>query len=319
MNVQTCSEAEWGAFIETSPHASVFVTPWFIEAVGSPPEFWVVKEGEAIVAGVPILLDGGQPIAGLPPFSMYVGPLLSGAVAAEPPHRRLPIVLRALDALLAALTGRYDALTFSMHYHWDDLRAFSWFNYHEPQAGRFALTTFYTGVLPLADVNWQGSIRKSRRQDADKARKAGLVCELSEDIDLLSRLYLATFERQGIAVDAATMTTLGSIARAAIRTGNGFLNVCRDRDGQALSAILIVHDRRSAYYLVGANDPAGRPFGAGTFLLVDSIRHSRDRSLSAFDFVGINSPRRGDFKTSFNASPHLYIDATWRRPAKPVI
>ena len=318
MNVTTCSEAEWSAFIETSPHASVFVSPWFLDALGSPREFWVVKEGEAIVTGVPVLLDGAKPIAGLPPFSMYVGPLLSGAVAAEPPHRRLPIVLRALEALLAALTGRYDALTFSMHYRWDDLRAFNWFNYHQPQAGQFALTTYYTGVLPLADANWLESIRKSRRQDADKAKKAGLACDLSEDIDLLSRIYLATFERQNIAVDVASMTALCSIARAAIRTGNGFLNVSRDRNGDALSANLIVHDRRSAYYLVGANDPAGRPFGAGTFVLVDSIRRSRELSLSTFDFVGINSPRRGDFKTSFNADPHLYIDAVWRRPASPV-
>lgn len=318
MIVETGSEAEWQELIRTSPHASAFVMPWFINALGNRCEYHLVKDGNSVLAGCPVLLDGASALEGLPPFSMYFGPLLAGPIAAEPPHRRLPVVLRAVETLLDALTARYETLTFSMHYDWDDLRAFSWHHYHQPQRGRFAMTQYYTGILPLSDVtgdgSWLRSIRTSRRQDAEKAKKNGLICELSDDIDLLSRIYLATFERQNMTVDDPTMQAMQSIARAAITGGTGFINVCRDPAGAVLSANLIVFDHRSAYYLVGANDPAGRSTGAGTYVLADSIQRAKAGGLAYFDFVGINSPRRGDFKTSFNARPRLYVDANWRRP-----
>ena len=107
------------------------------------------------------------------------------------------------------------------------------------------------------------------------AERAGLRCELSDDIELLTRIYMATFERQDIAVDQATMQSLRGIAQAVLRTGNGFMGICRDSDAKPLSGVLILQEGRSAYYLIGANDPESRSTGAGTFSRRARSRRSR--------------------------------------------
>jgi hypothetical protein len=319
LDVKICSDAEWEALVATSPHGSAFSSHWFIDALGLRKEYWAVFYRGRPVLGTPLLFDGDQPIAELAPFTMYIGPVLSTDISKQPPHRRLPLVIRAFSSLFGVLTQNYDRLAFSLHYCWDDLRGLSWYNYHTPERGRFALSTYYTGVLTLAELTdeaaWLSKIRTSRRQDVDKARRAGLTCSLSDDIDLLIRLYRATFERQQITVSEATLTTLCSIATSALRMKSGFINVCHSAVGGAVSAYLIVYDMNCAYYLVGANDPIGRSSGAGALLMTDCLRRCHEMGLKNFDFVGINSPRRGDFKTSFNAAPRAYVDASWRRPA----
>ena len=74
------------------------------------------------------------------------------------------------------------------------------------------------------------------------------------------------------------------------------------RDGDTVvAATLFLHDDRSSYYLFGATDPAFRRTGAGTFVLLKMIERSLAAGTKEVDVVGVNSPNRGDFKTSFNA------------------
>jgi lipid II:glycine glycyltransferase (peptidoglycan interpeptide bridge formation enzyme) len=85
-------------------------------------------------------------------------------------------------------------------------------------------------------------------------------------------------------------------------------------DGQVASALLFLHDTRTAYYLIGANDPAFRKTGSGAFLMAEVIGHYRQAGQQFVDFVGVNSPNRGDFKTSFGARPVPYFEVTWKKP-----
>ena len=66
---------------------------------------------------------------------------------------------------------------------------------------------------------------------------------------------------------------------------------------------VFLFDDKTGYYLIGANDPDYRKDGSGAYILFEQIRHCIEQSLSYVDFLGINSPMRGDFKTSFNAEP----------------
>jgi len=62
-----------------------------------------------------------------------------------------------------------------------------------------------------------------------------------------------------------------------------------------------VTDSDCAYYLFGANDPDLRYANASSKLLIENIAIFAAQGLKRFDFVGVNSPQRGDFKLSFNA------------------
>jgi hypothetical protein len=318
MDVRSCSGEDWDAFLASSPHGAPFGSGWFVNALGLRKEHWLVVDRGRPIMATPLLFEGDAPLESVAPFSMYIGPVLAEGLAEEAPHRRLPLVIRAFETLLGALTERYGRLAMSLHYGWDDLRGLLWFNYHRPEYGRVSLSPGFTGLVDLHQLadekSWLRTIRTSRRQDIEKARRSGLTCALSNDIELLLRIYLLTFERQDIVIDRKTLGTLQRIATAALQEQAGFINVCRTPSGDAVSANLIIHDRRCAYYLVGANDPVGRASGAGSLLMLDCLQRCLAMGLDTFDLVGINSPGRGDFKTSFNATPRLYFEAGWRRP-----
>jgi len=68
-----------------------------------------------------------------------------------------------------------------------------------------------------------------------------------------------------------------------------------------------LYDDRTAYYLFGANDPMYRHTSAGAFLLMHMIKDAFEKGIQEIDFVGVNSPNRGDFKISFNAEVKPYF------------
>jgi lipid II:glycine glycyltransferase (peptidoglycan interpeptide bridge formation enzyme) len=134
-------------------------------------------------------------------------------------------------------------------------------------------------------------------------------------VDLLDRLHALTFARQNIERDPDEVRLLRSVSRAALEKGFGELLTCVSPDGAVVSATLFLFDRDCAYYWVAANDPEYRKTGCASYLLIENIRYWQKKGLRALDFVGINSPNRGDFKTSFNAVPVPYFFVTWERPA----
>ena len=78
-----------------------------------------------------------------------------------------------------------------------------------------------------------------------------------------------------------------------------------------ISAVLILFDKETAYYLIAGNDPEYRNTGAGTALLLESILEAKRRDLKSFDFIGVNSPQRGEFKLGCGGELRPYFTATW--------
>ena len=78
---------------------------------------------------------------------------------------------------------------------------------------------------------------------------------------------------------------------------------CSNPIGDVVSSVVILSDPYSDYYLFGATDPMYRSFGVNTLLLLEAIKDSFLAGKKCFDMIGINSPNRGDFKTSFNSLP----------------
>ena len=146
-------------------------------------------------------------------------------------------------------------------------------------------------------------------------RRAVLPFAPPRTLSMLDRLHRLTFARQGIERESEEVHLLQSVAQSALEKGFGELLTCLCPDGKVASAILFLYDRCCAYYWVAANDPDYRKSGCATYLMVEGIRHWHAKGVGALDFIGINSPNRGDFKTSFNAVPVPYFIATWERPA----
>ena len=313
--------ADWNAFVAASPQSTVFCRAPFLGALGLRHElWWVTERGTPRLGAVIVKDDAGVPLRAPFPLSLYQGLLLHPAHAALPVHSRVPWTMALVERLLGGLEVSHDRLSFCLHPSFEDARAFSWFHYHEPQRGRFRIELYYTGWIDLASPRsfdeFLSSIRETRRHEYRRALAAGLTVEPSKDVDMLAALYRETFSRQGIDVDPAADRRLRAVAASALAEGYGELLLCRTPAGEAASATLFLYDERCGYYLLGANHPAHRRSGAGTFLVLQHIRRCRDRGLQRVDVCGMNSPNRGDFKASFNAVPVPYFVVIWDSPPR---
>jgi hypothetical protein len=308
----------WDRLVRASPQGSVFCLTPFLDALGEDYDLLVVEDDGEVQAGTLVLKHDGEPIRTPIPFTLYQGVLLSPEVARLPQHRRVLRALEVTDFLLAGLEQRYQRIMFCMHYKFPDLRSFLWFHHHEPHRGQFKIELQYTGLVDLtqgADYeDYLASLRRVRRQEYRYAKARGFRLEASTDIDILDHLNALTFQRQGIERDPSEVRLLQSISQAALERGFGELMVCKDENDFIASAILILYDDRCTYALAAGNHPDDRKGCSGIFTFLETIRRGREKGLVALDFLGVNSPKRGDFKTSLNAVPTPYFIVTWERP-----
>lgn len=299
----------WDDFVRTSPQRSIFVYSEFLDSLLTGYDLVTCHDNGRIVAGAVVMRSGdGAAFEGPFPFTQYQGVLLADD-AGRAMHSQITHEFRAVEYLIAQLADQH--VKFSLCHSWRlrDLRPFQWHNYHAPERGMFSIDLRYSAVLDVGGYGsfdqYAQSIRACRRQEARKAAKT-LEISYSHDVVALDKLHAMTFARQDIVRPDGESALLMSIAGRAVDGGYGRLGYAM-KDGVPIAAILFLHDDRSAYYLVGANDPDHRNTGAASFLMLHMIRDAFENGIREIDFVGVNSPQRGDFKISFNADPKPYF------------
>jgi hypothetical protein len=317
--VTECTEDQvWDEFVSSSSQGSIFCKTDFLRTLGESFRRYLVIDGGQPIAGTVLMLRDGLPLPAPYACAEYQGVMFGKNIAALPTHRRTLIKLNIVDCLLAELSGCYPFLSFSLHYDFDDLRSFLWFNFHEPDKGKFTVDLRYTGLINLREIGTQEEflyqVRELRRREFNRAIKSGVRVEHSKDIQLLHQLYELTFERQAAERPLDEARVLESVAQGALDHQFGEFLIARCSTGEVASAYLFLYDEKSAYYLYGGNHPEFRNTGASTYLMFYALDFFKRRGASHFDFVGINSPNRGDYKTSFSAIPKPYYVVNWARP-----
>lgn len=307
--LHSCSDKkQWDDFASASPQGNLFCQTRFLDSFQKEYELLMIVQGNKNLLGAVVVKDKvGRPTT--KPF-MYQGLLINQSVASLATHKNVKKSLELIEFLLQEVTKRYQRICFSLHPSFTDLRSFQWHNYHSPEKGQFKIDLNYTAILDLQSIENIDQIlmgaRTVRRQENRKCLKEGFTIEESDDIKLLDFLHSQTFERQGMVRSSREKFMATTLADKAISEGLGRLLVCRDSSGSPASASLFLYDDNTAYYLIGANDPKSRKYGTGSYLMFEQIIRCLEQGLSNVDFVGINSPMRGDFKTSFGAVPVPY-------------
>jgi len=291
----------------------------FIEACGEECAYVFVESDGAPMLGAMLFPEKNGKLRSSPrPFTMYQGVLFGGTLDALKPHTRVGKQLQLTEFLLAELEKNYENMEFCLHWNFPDIRSFLWFHYHERGKGMFNVTVGYTGLFDLRSVDSADDIteqiRLNRRRELRSADAKGWRIEESTDVKLLDDLHRHTFDRQDIERPPEASFHIQSIARAALQEGFGEMLVGRNAKGEAGSALLALYDDKCGYYLIGANDPKFRKDACGTMLMTESMLRAKRRGCTYFDFVGINSPARGDYKISFNAIPTPYFTVRWKTP-----
>ncbi len=291
---------DWDAFVAASPQGNIFSHSRYLKSLGVQYTCHFVKKstnGEAL-AGVAVIENGNAMNAAPFTFTPYLG-ILFGQATGQPNYKRVTNEFVLTEFLIQRLIARYGNFNMALSHTFADLRPFLWHNYHEVDAPHFVVRNRYTAILDLHYFQideYLKTIRAVRRQEF---KKTTTTISETTDVPLFLELYQKTFKRQGIDVNKQQIELVKNIVSASLENRYGRLSMAATSEGIA-SMSLFIYDSCSAYYLFGANDPDLRNSGASTALMVDNIRAMAELGLSQLDFVGVNSPNRGDFKLSFN-------------------
>jgi lipid II:glycine glycyltransferase (peptidoglycan interpeptide bridge formation enzyme) len=233
-------------------------------------------------------------------FTPHQGILFAHFVTQQASQKRLTTEFRITEFLINALLEVYPNFSMALSPFFKDLRPFLWHNHGQVEQPKFEVKQRYTGHVDLQNFSlnaFLATVRTVRRQEYKKSQ---VQIQTSTDLPLFLNLYRQTFERQGLVIDTHTLSLVQRICSQTMDAGMGYLSAAH-LENRIASMAFFVTDSNCAYYLFGANDPAMRESNASSKLLLDNITLSAQLGLQRFDFVGVNSPQRGDFKLSFNA------------------
>lgn len=317
IDVRLCTDSDfWNNFVDQSPQGSVFCRTELFDAYDASVDRWIIARKDSPVAALPIVHSNGHS-PGLLPFTYYQGMMFSEEVNRLPPHRKFGWLQEIIAHALEVTTTRYESISLSLHHSFDDIRAFLWHNYHNPEAGQFRVVPRYTALLDLSrfpdEPSYRRAIRKDRRQDLGYAVKAECRISESEDVSLLLELVTASFAAQNIRPDPAELQALQAVASHGLTSGFAELLVAELAEHGPVAAQLVYYDTHSGHAVAAGNRGERRSAGAGAMLYLEMFRRCRARGLRILDFNGANSPSRADYKHSFGAMPRLFFAVDWAR------
>ena len=151
--------------------------------------------------------------------------------------------------------------------------------------------------------------RSVRRQEINRSINLGnkIHIEIQPPTKELVDIYVSMFKEQGNEVSKICVQRLKSLIDSKCNNLDKYL--CLNADGDIMSYAIFYTSETTSYYLIGAVSPRFRKANVMSHLLNEAFNNLREvRDIDHIDMVGINSPHRGDFKSSFGGESESYIE-----------
>ncbi len=241
-------------------------------------EILAARDGTgAVVGGIPLprARRWGLELIHPPVLAPYLGPVfdLSGAQANS---ERLSW-MRQCGELLARHIANFDSFRCTAGACAPDLQGLLWGGFRAELAYTFRFSA--AGAKSAAE----GIARKHKQQLA-KAHRMNLSVSREDNVAKLLELSTQTFTRQGLASPYHPDAVKRLWATAQER-GQAQIYLARTVEGEAVAALLTVHDRRTTYQIISGVDTAHRevpgPYAVLWQAVQDALAAGRD-----FDFEG---------------------------------
>ena len=256
---------------------SIFSQPWWLDAVA--PGQWgevTVERGGNLFARMPYVMARrrGLTFITMPPLTQSLGPWLRpypGKYA-----NRLSEEKQLMTELIDQLPP-FDYFQQNFHTSISNWLPFHWRGFEQ--------TTRYTYVLDnIAQLDAvHAGFTRAKTKNIKKA--SGLV-EVKVDLPARDfyRNHELTLAKQNQTV-AYPFDLFQRLYRAAYERHAGKTFYCVDAHDNLHSAIFVVWDQHSAYYLISTIDPDFRNSGSATLLVWEAIKFLADKT-QRFDFEG---------------------------------
>ncbi len=288
-----------------SRRGTVFNSPGWLALYGNKLQLFGIYSGDDELTGAFFLYrdrKAGFSFFKNPPYTPHIGWMFENR--SQNHARALSRNKKAMEVLADFMQGLpVGVISCAFPFSASDMQPFTW--------KKFKVVPNYTYRLPLAlpveELEERMAIEPRNR--LRKALKDGLSVEKITDYDVVKKLALKTFDRKNKAIDN---DLLEKILSGFANASNSFAFAAMN-NGQPVSTTLTIHDKTTAYYLLGGYDPVAKHGGAGILCMWQSILHSRELGLDTFDFEGSMLPEVERFFRGFGADlvPYFTVNKAW--------
>jgi len=290
----------------------IFSKAWWLDTVCGKGGWDVVcvEKGSEIVAALPYRIENrrGTNYMEMPHFSQFLGPWVR-----YPDKQKIAKKLSFEKKIFTELINKLPSIGYfyhKFHYSITNWLPFYWKGFKQ--------TTRYTYVIEDIDNEqqlWEGFSPKIRT-DIKKAKdKNNIVVEESEDMDTFLDINEMSFKRQNLKLPF-TRDSIKKVDKICAEKKCRKIFFAKDENNRIHSAVYIVWDNRSAYYLMGGGDPDLRNSGATSLCLWEAIRFAATVT-TKFDFEGsMIEPIETFFRAyGSNQTPYFVISKMSRKIA----
>ncbi len=253
----------------------IFVHPWYLDAVCKEGAWnaCIVEENNKITAVLPYFSKKkyGFHYITMPHFVKFMGPYFAKELNLGEQHD-------VMEKLILQLP-KTAAFTQNFYYNITNWLSFYWYGYQQ--------TTRYSYRLDISDLDKiYNNIHRKRRRYIEKAGEQDLIVDLNNNIELFYQVNKMSFDRQRIKIPYTFEQMKQHDAALAAHNARQIF-FAKDAEGRVHAAVYLIWDAQSSYFHIAGDDPDLRNSGAGTFLLWEVIKYTKEKlNLNTFDFEG---------------------------------
>lgn len=302
------SDKDWDELIDKSSYGTIFsknIHLNFYKKKGEVYKYLFFDEKtKKFIACVPIVITQQKPN-----FTVYNGIIFNKELLdINNRSSKYALILKYSEEILKLILINHKKINFTLHPNYEDLRSFQWHNYNNSSGSKFKIKLRYTGILNLTNLTEQDLLNNMRSVRRREYKKNIETVSSDGKIEDLIKLYKLTFGRQNLNFDKNFYINLYEYCNYALKNNFARINFIKNKYGDIVSSVFFVYDNKSAYYLIGASDPKQRKNYPSAPAIIENILYFKKKQINFIDFVGINSPQRGDFKISFSPEIKPFFD-----------
>jgi len=306
----------WDNFVNESYNGSVFNKSSYLcsldlECV----PYFCYKNQELMAAVLAIVSPDGKNIIGHP-HVIYDG-IIYRDLSYLNRSQRYSEEFKIQEFVAESLINSFKSIFFKLHPYITDIRPFLWVNFHSSQEKKYSANIRYTSVVCLDDfrnidnlneIETYKNASNARRQEIRYSIKKSVITRISSNIDEFIYLYELNMRSQEIIVSSDNLKEMKNLL---LRLQNqSLIQIFRSSNSEnklgSMAVFLLDTARKCVYYLFGASDPEMRNQHTGTAVIWTAMKEL-SKDFDYIDLEGINSPRRGWFKTSFGGINKNYF------------
>ena len=306
MHVRPINADELAEFDQLArTNGSVFHTSQWTSVFGHEVERYAITDrGDRIVGGLCVRRQrkfGLSFIRNLP-FTPTCGPFLE--IKASAPTSIFESRRKALEAIAEYFDGQnLPLIHLSFEQDIQDTLPFYWRDYQTSPSFTYLLQL----DVPLEVL--RKNMSSVRRRNISRARKDGLEVREVSDFGIVRKLVEKTYTRQRKKYSSEQVDAI--LFRFANK--NNSYACATFAEGNPIACNFIVHDHRTAYYVMGGYDANNKHSGAGALSMFHAIQCAQNRDLTTFDFEGSMVPAIETYFRGFGGAlkPYFTITKGW--------